>query len=98
MLNKVDSPISSTQEKEQKHTEAKMKPLVNKYPEIFKEIGKVKLPPIHIYRHKTWKQTIAQKLRLVALHLIKPLQNHLEYLVKGDVIKGLLDTEFAVVG
>ena len=41
-------------------------------------------------------EPIAEKLRPVALNLMEPLRNHLDELVKGDVIEGPLGSEFAV--
>ena len=72
-----------------------MTQIVSKYPKMFKGIGKVKTKTIHIFLKDNDKTPVQQKLRPVALHLIKPLRMHLKEFLDADVIEGPLPLEDA---
>ena len=72
-----------------------MRQIVSKYPKVLKELGKVKLKPIHIFLEDNDKTPVQQKLRQVVLHLMEPLRMHLNELLDADVIKRPLPSENA---
>ena len=64
-----------------------MATIVANYRKVFKGIGKVKSKPIHIFLKDNDRTPVQQKLRPVALHLMKPLRMNLNKLLKGGVIE-----------
>ena len=77
----------------QEDLDIRMQKLILKYPEVFSGIGKVKLKLIYKHITEVKRTLVAQRLRPVALHLMEPMRNHLEELIKGDVIEGPLGSE-----
>ena len=71
-----------------------MEKLVEKYRKLLEGIGKVKMAQIHIYMRPGLKP-VAQKLRPVAVYLKKPLKEHLEMLLRYDIIEGPLESKDA---
>ena len=70
--------------------------IVDKYPQVFSGIGKVKVDPIDIHKNEPKKPLIVQKLRPVALYLLQLLRQHLQELVLEGVIEGPLPSDHAV--
>ena len=95
-LQKQSDPVAVGDKSVQAEIDLDMKRIVDKYPQVFQGIGKVKIDPIHIHLKDKKVEPIAEKLRPVALNLMEPLRNHLDELVKGDVIEGPLGLEFPV--
>ena len=78
----------------QEQIDAKMQLLLEEYGDLFHGIGNAKIDPIHIYTKKG-RKPIAQKQRPIARHYLEPLRKHLDELLAGDVIEGLLGSEHA---
>ena len=95
-MQKRSDSVAGADRSIQAQIDSDMKRIVDKYPQVFQGIGKVKIDPIHIHLKDKKVEPIAEKLRPVALNLMEPLRNHLDELVKGDVIEGPLGSEFAV--
>ena len=95
MVKPVEEAVIVSGGQTQQQIDVKLNKLVDKYPEVFSGIGRVKLDPIHIHRKEGGRSPVAQKLRPVALHLMEPLRKHLDELVQGGVIEGPLGSEYA---
>ena len=82
MIKKPDqSDLSHTNAEKQKNIDVKMQESITSFPEVFSGIRKVKINLIQIHLTDTKQTPVAQKLPLVALHLMDPLKKHLEELV-----------------
>ena len=68
--------------------------MVDKFPELFRGVGRAKVDPIHIFMDPQVKPT-QQKQRKVALHFIPRLKKHLEELKAAGVVSGPLKSEDA---
>ena len=78
--------------------EANMEKLKVKFQELFREgIGEAEIEPIKIYA-KPGIKPVAQRLRTVPLHYMKPLKEHIDLLLKEGVIEGPLGSEEASKG
>ena len=78
--------------------DSKMEKLKEKYQELFREgIGEAKIDPIKIYV-KPGVKPVAQRQRTIPLHYLKPLKEHIELLLKEEVIEGPLGSEEASQG
>ena len=73
-----------------------MAAIVDKYPQVFKGIRKVKIKPIYIHLRENNKRAIAQKPQTVALHLKESLRQHLEELKCGGVVEEVEELYSAV--
>ena len=70
----------------------KIQKLIHDYEDIFQGIGKNKGDPVKI-QVREGIQPVIQPPRRIPIHYLKPLQDHLEELIQGDVIEGPLQEE-----
>ena len=73
-------------------TDKKIQKLIDDYEDIFQGIGKYKGDPVKI-QVREGIQPVIQPPRRIPIHYRKPLQDHLEELIQGDVIEGPLQEE-----
>ena len=69
-----------------------MEELIKGFPNLFKGIGKAKVPPVH-FTVKKGAKPVTQKLRPVPANLMSKLKENLDKFVDEDVIEGPLGPE-----
>ena len=98
-VNSIASKVSSKKEEEtfsggetQEQIDANMEILLNEFPNLFKGIGKAKVPLIS-FRVKDNTKPITQKLRPVPINLMDKLKQSLDDFVEEGVLEGPLGPE-----
>ena len=76
----------------EKENDKKMDKLFKEYEDIFKGIGKYRGEPVKIQLTDN-VLPIIQPPRRIPLHYVQPLKDHLEEMIKEDVIEGPLAEE-----
>ena len=76
----------------QEQIDERMKQIRDKFPNVFKGIGKAKVEPIHIERDPKCRP-VQQKRRPIPIHYKEKLREHLEELKEDGVISGPLGSD-----
>ena len=71
-----------------------MSDILDQFKDMFSGIGDIKLPPIEIYM-KEGARPVAQKQRLIPIHMMEPLKEKLDEFMQEGVLEGPLESEHA---
>ena len=80
------------QEEKRKDNRAEMDRIIQDHKELFEGVGKYNGEPVRIQLEENVKPVI-QPPRRIPLHYVQPLNDHLEELLKEDVIEGPINQE-----